>query len=78
MPAPVVNLPTLKQQVEGLKTRTEYRWRYTNNDKAAAEKIIPRSFMTADEKKIGAMAKAAKGTLTVPGIEFFAEEVPVR
>jgi hypothetical protein len=71
-PVTTVVLPTVKSQVVGLKTRTEYGFRITN------EKLIPREYMTVDEKKIGAVARAMKCTTTVPGIEFYSSEVPVR
>lgn len=77
-PAPVVALPDLVKQVEGLKFRRNWKWRYASNDKARAAALIPRAFLMPDEAKIGAFARSMKDSAQIPGIEFFYEDVPVR
>jgi hypothetical protein len=76
-PAPIVVLPD-RTKVEGLKFRTEWKWRYVNNDRARAEQLIPREYMCSDEKKIGAYGRTMKETAKIPGIEFYSEQIPVR
>jgi len=77
-PAPVVRAPDPLADVAGYKTRREYRWRYAGDDPAAAARVIPREYLSVDEKKIGAFARAMKGTGTIPGVEFYAVDVPIR
>lgn len=77
-PLPVVVLPSTKTQVAGLKLKRSYQWRYVGNDPARAGRLIPREYMTVDEKKIGAYARSMKGTGSIPGIEFFHVDEPVR
>jgi hypothetical protein len=77
-PAPVVNLPDVRRQVDGLKTRTEWKWRYTGNSVERAMQLIPREYLCIDEKKVGAYVRAMKGTAKIPGIEVYSEQVPVR
>jgi hypothetical protein len=55
-----------------------YKWRYVGDDPARALKLLPREYLTPDEKKIGAYARAMKGTGTIPGIEFFHVDDPIR
>jgi len=76
-PAPVVVLPDTTKQIAGLKLRRTYLWRYVG-DKDKAAKIIPREFLCVDEQKIGAFARSMKGSGTIPGIEFYSEDVPIR
>jgi hypothetical protein len=40
--------------------------------------IIPRDFCCVDDVKLGAYARAMKGSGTVPGIEFYHVDDPVR
>lgn len=77
-PAPIVVLPDVTRHVEGLKFRTEWKWRYTNNDRARAEQLLPREYMASDEKKIGGYVRSMKGSGKIPGIEIYSEQVPVR
>lgn len=77
-PAPVAVAPDPLADVSGYKTRRTYKWRYVGGDRAAALRLIPREYLTPDETKIGAYARAMKGSGTIPGIEFYAEDVPVR
>lgn len=76
-PAPVVTLPSVKQQVQGLKTKRVYRWRYTV-DLAKTLAVIPRDYCTVDERRVSKMVEAAKGNIVIPGITVWHEDVPVR
>lgn len=75
-PAPVVVLPDTYKAV--VKTRKTYRWRYVNNDAAAARKVIPAEYLAVDEKKIDNYAKAMKGTGAIAGVEFYETDDPIR
>jgi regulator of protease activity HflC (stomatin/prohibitin superfamily) len=77
-PTPVVVLPDEMKAIEGLSLRTEYRWRYLDNDPVRAFQLIPREYLVVDEVKLTRLAKAMKGTAHVPGITFYTEKVPVR
>lgn len=65
--APVVAKEAPK--VSGVSTREVWKFRVT--DPAA----VPREYLVVDEQKLGAMARSTKGTVTVPGVEFYSEEV---
>lgn len=67
VPAPIVESQTPK--LDG--TITKKVWKYRIVDVSA----IPREYMIPDEKKIGAMVRASKGTLRVDGVEIYSEEV---
>ncbi len=73
-----VTLPSAVPTVKGLSFRDEWKWRYVNNDRAAAEAVIPREYMSANETKLNGIARSMKGAVKVPGIEFYCEKVPVR
>jgi hypothetical protein len=76
-PPPVVVLPDATKQVEGLKFRREYKWRFTTSEARALE-LLPRQFLMVDERKLTAYARAMKGAGTVPGVVFYHEDVPIR
>jgi hypothetical protein len=77
-PAPVVVLPDVTRGVEGLSFRKVWRWRYLNDDKERALQLIPREFLCVDEAKLTKYANAMRESAKVPGISFWAEEIPVR
>ena len=87
-PLPVVALPTVKQQVAGLKTVRRWLWRYTGgpNDLkqtapmivARSMKLVPREYLKLDETKISATVRAMKGSIKIPGIEVYYVDDPVR
>jgi hypothetical protein len=60
-PVPVVAAP----KVEGVSVRE--RWTYRIVDEA----LIPRNYLTVDEKRLGQLARSTKGTVNVPGVEFY-------
>lgn len=75
-PPPVVALP---DQTKGIASfRRTYHWRFIGENRINGERLLPREYMIADEKKIGAYARAMKGTGSIPGIEFFFRDEPVR
>jgi hypothetical protein len=39
------------------------------------ETKVPREYLMIDESKLGAMARATKGTVKVDGVEFYADDV---
>lgn len=71
IPAQVISETTRKivNEVGSVTFRKIPRWRVVD------EKLIPRAYLVPDEKGITAAQKAG---LTVPGIEFYEEEIPVR
>jgi hypothetical protein len=71
-PAPVVVLPDSTKGIEGLKFTRRWLWRISN------EALVPREFLCLDEKKIGAYARAMKGSGAIPGIEIYTVDDPVR
>lgn len=87
-PAPVVSLPDATKGVEGLKFRRRWCWRYAGGPRdvaatpaavqARALAMIPREFLTLDETKVGAYARAMKAAGKIPGIEIYAVDDPVR
>jgi hypothetical protein len=87
-PPPVVVLPDSTKQVDGLKFRRRYLWRYAGGPKdikdtppavmARTLAICYRDFLCIDESKVGAYARGMKGTGTIPGIEFYHVDDPVR
>jgi hypothetical protein len=87
-PQPIVTLPTVKQQVAGLKTVRRWYWKYSGGPKdlkqtpptllARAQKLIPRDYLCADEVKIGAYVRSMKETAKIPGIDVFFVDEPVR
>jgi hypothetical protein len=71
-PAPVVVLPDTTKTVEGLKFTRRWLWRVTQ------ERLVPREYLCLDDKKIGAYARAMKGSGQIPGIEIYFVDDPVR
>jgi hypothetical protein len=75
-PAPVVALPDPTKGIAKFTRR--YLWRPIGDNRLNAERLIPREYLTIDEKKIGAYARAMKGTGSIPGIEFYYVDDPIR
>lgn len=67
VPAPIV--PNQVEKVPGIATKII--WKFSIVDVQA----IPRDYLTPDVQKIGAMARSSKGTLAIPGIRIYSEEV---
>lgn len=78
---PVVTQPA-PPKATGLSKRTDWKWRPVTGDNAVgremAAKVLPRQFLMIDAVKLNAHAETTKGTVPVPGIEFFAVDVPLR
>lgn len=41
------------------------------------EKLVPREYLIVDEQKLNKIAKAVKGTLQIPGVQFQSRKIPV-
>lgn len=66
VPSPIVESQV--QKVEGVKTVKVWKYRIANENK------IPREYLCVDEKKIGQVVKATKGTLKIEGVEIYSED----
>lgn len=64
---PAIVLPDTTKQ-EGISYRETWRFRVINPD------LVPREFLTLDEKKIGGVVRALKSEAKIPGIEVFSEK----
>lgn len=67
VPAPIV--PSQVDKIEGISTKKV--WKFSIVD----TKAIPRDYLTPDVQKIGQVARATKGTLEIPGVRIYSEEV---
>ena len=65
--APVVNIEATEQKIDGKSTRKTWKVKIVNVD------LIPREYMVPNEKALDALAKASKGLIKIPGVEFYAE-----
>jgi len=65
IPAPIV-----QSTVVETKNKPRQVWKYRVVD----EKLVPREYLTIDDLKVGQVARATKGSLSIPGIEIFSEE----
>jgi len=65
--APVL-APTV-EAVAGINTKTVWKCRIVNTD------LIPREYMMPNDKMLNDIARATKGTLKIPGIEFYGEQI---
>jgi hypothetical protein len=68
-PAPVVVLPSFVPK--DLPKRTLYKWRVVN------EALVPREFLTLNEKRLTGYATSMKGAARVPGVQFYTEEIDI-
>jgi len=69
---PIIPIPVvLKEQpkVKGIATREIWKFRFVNVS------LLPREYMIPNEKMLLAFARATKGTIPVPGVEFYSEEI---
>lgn len=57
------------ERVDGIKKRTAYKFEIED------ESLIPREYLCPDEKKIGAVVRATKGNLNIPGVKIIREEI---
>ena len=56
------------EKVNGISTKTIWKFEIVD------ESIIPREYLQPNMEKIGAVARATKGTLTIIGIKIYSEE----
>lgn len=70
MPAPVVPVVSVPKH-EGISHRSI--WRHEVVDPSR----VPREYMCIDEAKIAAVVKATKGTLTIPGVRVWEDQITV-
>lgn len=71
MPAPVIPIAPTAPKVEGVSYRG--LWRHQIVDAA----LVPREYLVIDEQKIAAVVKATKGTLSIPGVRVYEEQIAV-
>jgi len=67
-PAPVVVLPSSTPKMSEMQSRVTWKFRIVN------EALVPREFMSPDEKKIGAVVRSQKSMAKIPGIEIYSEK----
>lgn len=67
-PAPVVVLQTAVPKGMGVSAQKNWKFRIVN------EALIPREYLSPDEKKIGAVVRSQKNLAKIPGIEIYSEE----
>jgi len=85
---PVVALPDITRTVPGLKFRKVWKWKYSGGPAVVKDtpatviartmKLVPREFLTVDEIKIGAYVRSMKASGSIPGIDIYATDEPVR
>ena len=67
--APVVVLPKATPTVKGISYRESWKFRVTN------PALVPREYLAVDEQKIGAVVRAMKDTVKIPGVEIYSEKI---
>jgi hypothetical protein len=65
--APVIS-PRV-EKVSGISTKTIWKARVRN------VALVPREYMVVDESALNKVAQATKGSLAIPGVEFYSEQV---
>lgn len=93
-PVSVVVLPNVRTEVAGLKTKEDWRWRFSGGPTppkqaeilkhtpspvlARAMKLIPRDYCQPDVKAITDHVNSMKAKASIPGVEAYMVKVPVR
>lgn len=87
-PAPVVVLPDVVRQVEGLSFVRRWLWKFSGGPADIKQTpphllvrslgLVPREFLMLDEKKVNAHVRAHKGSTKIPGITVFFVDDPRR
>ena len=67
VPVPVV--PNQVEKVGGISTKTIWKFKIVDPNS------IPREYLIPNDVMLGNIARATKGTLTIPGIEIYSEDV---
>ena len=71
MPAPVVPVAPTVPKTDGISYRSV--WRHQVVDAA----LVPREYLVIDETKLAAVVRATKGTLPIPGVRIYSEDIAV-
>jgi len=58
-----------KPKVEGISFLEIWKFEITD------ESLLPREYLMPDEKKIGQVVRATKGTLSIPGVKIYKEKI---
>ena len=66
--APNIIVPSNVPKVEGISSRDVWKARVVNF------LIVPREYLIVDEAKLGQIARAMKGEIRIPGVEFYCEK----
>lgn len=61
----------LPPKADGITTRENWKFRITDAS------LVPREYLSVDEKKVGAAVKLSKGDTKIPGIEVYREDTVV-
>lgn len=69
--APLAVATPKVEKVEGVTKRDNWRFRIVN------EELIPRKYLVPDLKRIGAIARAGKDLIEIPGVQIYNEPVVV-
>jgi hypothetical protein len=91
-PTRTVVLPNVRTEVRGLKTKRFWRWRFTGGPNkvkdilketppavlAKAMTLLPRAYCAPDVRLIDDYVDAMKDKASIPGIQVYYDDVPVR
>jgi hypothetical protein len=87
-PLPTVVVEDPLRQVDGLKFRRYWRWRFASGPTdvtrtpgpviARAMQLVPREFLMVDARKVSAYASAMKSAGKIPGLDIYFVDEPVR
>ena len=64
-----VQLTVVQPVIQGVSTRTIWKFRIVDESK------IPREYLSPNEVKLGAFARSTKGLVAVEGIEFYSQQI---
>jgi hypothetical protein len=74
-PAPVIVVSSTLPPTKGVSYRPNWKWRPIGGDtpqnRARAERLVPRELLELSDRKLNAYAKAHGASARVPGIEFY-------
>lgn len=66
---PPVVIEKTTPKVQGISMQKVWKFRIVN------EALIPRDYMTPDTVKIGGVVRATKGSIQIPGVEIYSEDI---
>lgn len=66
---PPVVIEKTTPKVQGISMQKVWKFRIVN------EALIPREYMAPDQVKIGGVARATKGSIQIPGVEIYSEDI---